>query len=231
MPKKLIITIDGPSGAGKSSVGDLLAARLGYIHLSTGAIYRAIGWKAHTQGIDLSDSSALERVIQASSIELQRLEGGSVSVLLDGENVTETILTNEVGMLASAVSAIPQVRQALLSLQRRAGQEGGVILDGRDTGTVVFPDADLKFYLDASVEERARRRYAQLRGQGIESDLEQLVQDITKRDHDDSTRATAPLRKAEDAVYIDSSTLSQEAVVEKMLEELQKKSLTITNIS
>lgn len=220
MNKKLIIAIDGPAGSGKSSIGDMLAERLGYIHLSTGAIYRAIGWKANSEGIDFSDVPALERLIQETSIEFKRLEDGSVAVLLDGEDVSESIVTNEVGMLASAVSAIPEVRKGLLSLQRQAGQGGGVILDGRDIGTVVFPDADLKFYLDASAEERARRRHLQLQDQGRKSDLEQLIQDIKKRDHDDSTRAAAPLRQAEDAIYIDSSSLSREDVVKKMLAEI-----------
>ena len=220
MTERLIIAIDGPAGSGKSSIGDMLAERLGYIHLSTGAIYRAIGWKAHACGINFSDVPALEALIQDTSIEFKRWEDGRVVVLLDGEDVSETIITNEVGMLASAVSAIPEVRKGLLSLQRQAGKGGGVILDGRDIGTVVFPDADLKFYLDASAEERARRRHLQLQEQGIESDLEPLIQDIKKRDHDDSTRAAAPLRKAEDAIYIDSSSISREEVVEKMLAEM-----------
>ena len=222
MNKKLIIAIDGPAGSGKSSIGDMLAERLGYIHLSTGAIYRALGWKANARGIDFSDVPALERLIEETSIEFQRREDGPVAVLLDGEDVSERIVTNEVGMLASAVSAIPEVRKGLLSLQRKAGQEGEVILDGRDIGTVVFPDADVKFYLDASAEERARRRRLQLQEQGIESNLERLIQDIRKRDHDDSTREIAPLRQAEDAVYIDSSTLSREDVVEKMFAEIKK---------
>jgi cytidylate kinase len=220
MNKKLIVAIDGPAGSGKSSIGDMLAERLGYIHLSTGAIYRALGWKANASGIDFSDVPALERLIEETSIEFHRQTDGSVAVLLDGEDVSETIITNEVGMLASSVSAIPEVRKGLLSLQRKAGQGGGVILDGRDIGTVVFPDADAKFYLDASAEKRAKRRHLQLQEQGIESDLEQLVQDIRKRDYDDSTREAAPLRQAEDAVYIDSSSLSCEEVVERMLAEM-----------
>ncbi len=222
MNKKLIIAIDGPAGSGKSSIGDMLAERLGYVHLSTGAIYRALGWKADARGIDFSDIPALERLIAETSIEFQRRTDGSVVVLLDGEDVSETIITNEVGMLASAVSAIPEVRQGLLAFQRQAGQGGGVILDGRDIGTVVFPDADLKFYLDASAEERARRRHLQLQKKGIVSDVEQLVRDIRKRDYDDSTREAAPLRQADDAVYIESSALSREEVVGKMLEEIEK---------
>ncbi|PIE35714.1 cytidylate kinase [candidate division KSB3 bacterium] len=220
--KPLIIAIDGPAGSGKSSIGDMLAERLDYIHLSTGSIYRAIGWKAEQHNIDFANVPALVRLIEQTRIEFERKPDGTVTVLLDGDDVSERIVTNEAGLLASAVSAIPEVRQGLLSLQRRAGEGGGVILDGRDIGTVVFPDADVKFYLDASVEVRAKRRNRQLQEQGIASDLEQLIHDIRQRDYDDSHRDVAPLRKADDAIYLDSTLLTREEVIDSMLTAIRK---------
>ncbi len=219
---QLIIAIDGPAGSGKSSIGDMLADRLGYVHLSTGAIYRAIGWKAKQQEIHFSDIPALLHLIEHTRIEFERRTDGTLAVLLDGQDVSAIIETNEVGLLASVVAAIPEVRQGLLSLQRQAGEGGGVILDGRDIGTIVFPDADIKFYLDASAEERAKRRHLQLQEQGIASDFEQLVHDIQQRDYDDSHRNVAPLRKADDAIYLDSTSLNREKVIETMLTEIRK---------
>lgn len=218
--KQLIIAIDGPAGSGKSSIGDLLAERLGYAHISTGSIYRAIGWKAHQRGIPFSDIPALTRLIDETTIEFRRKPDGSVAVLLDGSDVSDAITTNEVGMLASAVAAIPEVRAGLLALQRQAGKEGGVILDGRDIGTVVFPDADVKFYLDASAEARAKRRFLQLREQGRPADLAQLILDIQKRDADDMNRPVAPLRKAENALLIDSTNMSRDEVVNQMAKQV-----------
>jgi cytidylate kinase len=200
----------------------MLAERLGYVHLSTGTIYRAIGWKAEQEGIQLTDIPAMEQLIAHTEIEFQRNDDGTNLIFVDGIEASERLTTNEVGLLASAVASIPEVRQGLLSLQRRAGKDGGVVLDGRDVGTVVFPNADVKFYLDASVEERARRRLLQLQEQRLAADFHQLLLDMQKRDHDDSTREIAPLLQAKDAVYIDSSNLSCEAVVEKMLTETRK---------
>ena len=221
--KQLIIAIDGPAGSGKSSIGDLLAERLGYVHISTGSMYRAIGWKAHQRGIPLSDIPALMRLIDETTIEFRRKPDGSVAVLLDSRDVSDAITTNEVGMLASAVAAIPEVRAGLLALQRQAGKEGGVILDGRDIGTVVFPDADVKFYLDASAEARAKRRFLQLQEQGRPADLAQLVRDIQKRDADDMNRPVAPLRKAENALLIDSTNMSRDEVVNRMAAHIREK--------
>jgi len=220
--KKLIIAIDGPAGSGKSTIGKMLAERLGYFHLSTGAIYRALGWKANKDGIQLTDLPAMTHLIVNTDITFQPDHAGENKILVDGQDVTDILTTNEVGKLASAVAVIPEVRQGLLALQRRAGEQGGVVLDGRDIGTVVFPDAEVKFYLDASPEERAKRRFLQLEQQGIASNLEQLIADIKKRDHNDSTRAIAPLRKANDAVYLDSTALSLEEVVEVMVAEVKK---------
>ncbi|GAK53192.1 cytidylate kinase [Candidatus Moduliflexus flocculans] len=220
--KKLIIAIDGPAGSGKSSIGDMLAERLGYAHISTGSIYRAIGWKAHQCGISLADVPALVHLIEETTIEFRRNADGSLAVVLDGNDVSHAITTNEAGMFASTVAAIPEVRTGLLSLQRQAGKNGGVILDGRDIGTVVFPDADAKFYLDASAEARAKRRFLQLQEQGREANLEQLIHDIKKRDFDDSNRAVAPLRKADDAMPIDSTNMSREEVVNTMQEYIDR---------
>jgi len=219
--KKLIIAIDGPAGSGKSSVGKMLAERLGYIHLSTGLFYRALGWKAQQAVIRFDDIPAITRLIERTEI-IFRKEDGFEKVFVDGSDVTEILTTNEVGKLASAVAVVPEVRQGLLSLQRRAGQQGGVVLDGRDIGTVVFPDADVKFYLDASPEERAKRRFLQLQRQGIQSDLEQLIADIKKRDHQDSTRDVSPLRRAADAIYLDSTSLSLTEVLDLMLPKIRK---------
>jgi cytidylate kinase len=219
--KQLIIAIDGPAGSGKSTIGKMLAARLGYIHLSTGLFYRALGWKAQQAAIPLDDIPAITRLIECTEI-IFRKEDGCDKVFVDGRDVTEILTTNEVGKLASAVAVIPAVRQGLLSLQRRAGKQGGVVLDGRDIGTVVFPDADVKFYLDASPAERAKRRFRQLQQQGIQSDLEQLIADIKKRDHQDSTRDVAPLRRAADAIYLDSTSLSLVEVLDLMLQKIRK---------
>lgn len=219
--KRLIIAIDGPAGSGKSTVGDLLAERLGYLHLSTGAIYRAIGWKVREAGIRFDDIPAITQLIETTDIDFQEGKNGH-RVLVDGKDMTGVLATNEAGKLASVVSAIPEVRTGLLPLQRKAGKHGGVILDGRDIGTVVFPDADIKFYLDASPEARAHRRYLQLQQQGIASDLIQLIEDIKKRDHDDSTRKTAPLRRAEDAIYLDSTPYSLQEVVDILENAVRK---------
>lgn len=224
MTKTLIIAIDGPAGSGKSTIGKMVAERLGYVHLSTGAMYRAIGWKAQQEGIGVENISGLTALIERTEIEFRRVSERD-KIFVDGNDVTEILATNDAGKLASAVAAIPEVRHGLLSLQRRAGKHGGVVLDGRDIGTVVFPDADVKFYLDASPEERAQRRFIQLSQQGIATDLTQLIADITQRDQNDSSRTVAPLRRAEDAIYIDSSSLSLDAVVNLMLQEIARKNL------
>ena len=221
MLKKIVIAIDGPAGSGKSSIGDLLAERLGYVHISTGIFYRAIGWKADQEHIPLHDIPALQALIAQTEITFQPGDGGTNVVVVDEQDVSELLGTNEAGILASKVSAIPEVRQGLFALQRRAGQDGGVILDGRDIGTVVFPDAEAKFYLDASPEERARRRLLQLQGQGREADFERLLADIKQRDYDDTHRQAAPLRQAADAIYIDSTSLSPQEVAGVMEEHIR----------
>jgi CMP/dCMP kinase len=213
---QLVIAIDGPSGAGKSTVAKLLAGRLGYVYIDTGAMYRAVGWKAMKDGIDPSDEKALARLCEGVEVAIRHDASGQ-KVFVNGIDVTGEIRTPEMGMMASAVSRSPSVRARLLTLQRKLGAGGGVVMDGRDIGTVVFPDADRKFYLDASAEERGRRRYQELKEKGMTVDLAAITSEILARDLQDSSREHAPLRKAPDARYVDSSALNIEEVVALML--------------
>ncbi len=213
--KKVIVAIDGPSGAGKSTVGKMLAKELGYLYIDTGAMYRAIGLKAVREGVELKEGDALRSFAEDGSADLFRRMAG-VKVYLDNEDVSEAIRTPEMGMVASAVSAQPCVRERLLELQRKLGEGGGVVLEGRDIGTVVFPDAEVKFYLDAKVEERAKRRWLEFQSKGMEADLKTTIEDVAKRDYDDSHREIAPLKIAEGAVVVDSSGLGIKEVVALM---------------
>ena len=211
-----IITIDGPSGSGKSTISRLLAKELNVTYLDTGAMYRAVGLAAHRQRVDLGDSAAVQRLME--SIDLQLSPGvQDTHVLLNGEDVSDAIRTPEMGMMASKVSALTQVRQALTALQQAMGARQSVVAEGRDTGTVVFPRAAHKFYLSATPEERARRRTEQLAEKGMIANQEEILAQIIKRDHDDSTRALAPLKPASDALIIDSSTMTIDQVVHYML--------------
>jgi len=216
-----VIAIDGPSGAGKSTTARLLAERLGYVYIDTGAMYRAIGWKAKREGIDPSDEEKMADLCRRTEVTIRQV-GKNPGFFVDGQDVTGEIRTPEMGMMASAVSKSPSVRARLLTLQRDLGRCGGVVLDGRDIGTVVFPDADAKFFLDASAEERGRRRYLELKAKGLEVDLMQITQEIRDRDSQDSGRSIAPLRRADDAVLIDSTTMGIDAVVDKMLSDIGK---------
>jgi len=211
----LIVAIDGPAGAGKSTAARLLATRLGYALLDTGAIYRSMALRARERGVGWDDGPGVAALAGGIDIAF-RLEGAINHVTLDGQDVTTAIRTPEMSDGASRVSALPEVRAALLELQRRIGAAGGVVVEGRDIGTVVFPDADVKFFLTASPDERARRRAAELAAAGKPVDAEQTKAEMLARDARDSTRATAPLRKADDAIEIDSSTLPPDAVVAKM---------------
>ncbi len=208
-----VITLDGPSGSGKGTVGRALAERLGWHFLDSGALYRVLGLAALRRGVSLDDEAALARLAEGLEVEFA---GGRV--LLAGEDVSGAIRSEEAGAAASKVAALPGVRQALLARQRAFRRPPGLVADGRDMGTVVFPDAPLKVFLDASAEERARRRHAQLKAQGVDVNLEQILTDIRARDRRDRERPVAPLRPAEDAVVIDTTELAPEAVIERILE-------------
>jgi len=214
--RKIIVAIDGPAGAGKSTVTRLLADRLGYINIDTGAMFRAVALMASRQGLDPADESALERLCAGLDIDFDRTDGCCCRVLVNGEDVSSAIRTPEITLLTSVVSTKKVVRDYLLQLQRRMGERGGVVLEGRDIGTVVFPSAQAKFFLFASAEERGRRRYEELRARGENVTLEQTVREVEQRDRQDLEREHAPLRRAEDAVDIDSTSLSLEEVLSRM---------------
>jgi cytidylate kinase len=218
----LIVAIDGPSGAGKSTLAKGIAKELGFTYLDTGAMYRALALKAIRQGLDLGNQDGVAALARATDIDLVE-KNGTVEVLLDGADVSALIRTPEVSQMASKVSALRVVRQRLLELQRALGERGDVVAEGRDIGTVIFPRAEVKVYLDASVEERARRRYEELRRAGREVTLHETLREIEERDKRDSERDLAPLRKAEDALAIDSSSLAADAVRERVMSEIRKK--------
>lgn len=220
-----VVTIDGPSGVGKSTVSRRVAAKLGFTYLDTGAMYRAVALKCRLAGIDAGDEASLLPIL--ASLDMQLLPAVSadddVGVILDGNNVSDRIRTQEISMLASAVSALKPVRDILTQKQQEMGRQGRVVAEGRDTGTVVFPGAAWKFYLDAAPEERARRRVEQMRKKGQEVDEEQILAQIIQRDRDDSERTIAPLKAAPDAVYIDSTTIGPDEVVALVLEGVRHK--------
>lgn len=211
-PRGLVIAIDGPSGAGKSTIARLLAARLGYLQIDTGAMYRAAALLLSRSGLDLADGDGVARFCAALRVRLET-EDGVQRVFANGEDVSTQIRTPEVSLLTSRVSALKPVRDALLLAQREMGRQGGVVLEGRDIGTVVFPDADLKFFLSASPEVRGRRRYDELIARGEQTTLAETIAAVVQRDQQDSMREIAPLRKADDAVEVDSSHLGIEQVV------------------
>ena len=225
MSEKLqIVTIDGPSGVGKSTVSRGLADRLGFVYLDTGAMYRAVAYGCRQGGVDVEDEQAVGRFLQDLQIEL--LPPGRVDddvrVFLGGKEISGFIRSPEMGMLASKVSALPVVRQKLTLMQQEMGRAGNIVAEGRDTGTVVFPQAAWKFYLDADPEERARRRIHQLKLKGEQVDEQEILAQIIKRDGDDSERTIAPLKAADDAIRIDSSRLSAPEVIERMLESIRR---------
>jgi len=221
-----VITIDGPSGSGKGTICKLLAAALGWNLLDSGALYRLTALAAKHHGVELDDEDALQ--VLAAHLDIQFLvqdDEDELQVILEGESVTQELRLEETGVTASIVAAIPSVRHALLERQREFAQAPGLIADGRDMGTVVFPQAQLKVYLDASVEERANRRYKQLINKGVDASLELILADLIKRDERDMQRAVAPLKPAEEALVLDSTELSIETVLEMILEEARHKGL------
>ncbi len=220
MARSLVIAIDGPSGAGKSTAGRALASRLGYVFVDTGAMYRALALKALRAGIPLEDGEALGRLAHASKIELT---AGGRGVSLDGEDATTGIRTREVSAAASRVSVHPAVRREMVVRQREMGGRGGVVLDGRDIGTAVFPAADVKFYVDADPVRRARRRADELSAAASPFDLAAIERDIRDRDHADMTRPDSPLTRAPDAILLDTTDLTPEQVLDRMWEVVSAK--------
>ena len=225
--KKNIVTIDGPSGAGKSTISKLLAARLHYTYLDTGAMYRVVGLQVERTGLDLQAANGREKLVHLlDSLDLKLapgIESQETIAFLDGEDVSEAIRTPEMAMVASRVSAEPEVRKKLTEMQRAIGNNGAIVAEGRDMGTIVFPDAKYKFFLDAAPEERALRRQKQLLEKGQKVQYEELLSQIRKRDLDDSSRALAPLKPAADAIVIDSSEMSIDEVVSFMLAEIDER--------
>lgn len=223
--RNLVIAIDGPAASGKSTTARLAAEQLGYLHVDTGAMYRAVTLKVLRAGLRPDDEEGINRLIGSTRVELRRA-GEEIRVILDGHDVTDGIRTSEVTRAVSAVSRFRRVRERMVEEQRRIGNGQGIVLEGRDIGTVVFPNADLKVFLVAGIEARAKRRQAELRAQGVETDMAQLVREIEERDRLDSTRMESPLRKAPDAVVLDTSNLTideqVEFVVQKAREILQR---------
>jgi cytidylate kinase len=210
--RRVVVAIDGPSGAGKSTIGRALAEALSYTYLDTGAMYRAVALRALEKGLAADDETALQRA--ASSARITVLANGK-RVLLDGRDVTEEIRTPEATRMASAIAKVSAVRRELVRQQQELGRPGGVVLDGRDIGSVVFPRAEVKFYLDAAPEKRAQRRLAE--GQSPDASLEAVLEEIRARDHQDMTRATSPLVRTADAVYVDTTEMSPEEVIARLL--------------
>lgn len=204
------IAVDGPSGAGKSSLAKRVSKAFGFIYVDTGAIYRTVGLEAARRGIDRRSESAVAAMLPELHIEMKYNEAGEQRMYLNGEDVSEAIRMPEISIAASDVSALPAVRAFLLDMQRRMARENDVIMDGRDIGTVVLPDAELKIYLTASAEARAQRRMLELRVKGVESSFEDVLRDIVYRDEQDTNRAVAPLRRADDAVLMDTSDIDFE---------------------
>lgn len=220
MSKNLIIAIDGPSGAGKSTLSRLLSGRLNYINIDTGAMYRTVALAVDRAGIDLGDRYALDQLCQSLDIHFKR-DGETETVWLGDEDVSTLIRTPEMSLLTSRVSACREVRAAMLTLQRQMGEDGGVVLEGRDIGSVVFPNAQVKFYLSASAQARGTRRYDELRQNGVEVDLKQTIAEVIQRDVADTSRENAPLIQADDAIVVDSTSMSIDQVLEFMLAKIE----------
>jgi cytidylate kinase len=220
--RDLLITIDGPAGAGKTTISKLLAKRLGYRYLDTGALYRGVAKAVQDQGVSPDDDGVLAQLLDHTQLTLEEGVDG-LRLMLNQKDITDTIRTPTISMLASAVSARPLVRDFLLQTQRTIGRQKEVVVEGRDMGTVVFPDADVKFFLSADARVRARRRFDELVAAGARNlDLQAVEQDMVQRDRNDSTRSVAPLQPATDAIHIDSTRMGVDAVVDAMLDHIRR---------
>ena len=217
------IAIDGPSGAGKSTIARAAAKRFGFIYVDTGAIYRTVGLAAYRGGVDRRDETAVEALLPQLEIAMRYTDAGEQHMYLNGEDVTALIREPEISIYASDVAALPAVRAFLMELQRRMARENSVIMDGRDIGTVVLPDAEVKIFLTASAEARARRRLLELEQKGIKQSFDEVLRDIEYRDEQDSHRAAAPLKKAEDAIAVDTSELNFDESLELVVKTIQRK--------
>ncbi len=218
----IAVAIDGPSGAGKSTIAKAAAKQLGFIYVDTGALYRTVGYAVSKKGIDLTDEMQLKQLLSGIQVTFSYDEQGSQRVFLNGEDVSEKIRTPEMSMMASKVSALSAVRAFLLDLQRNTAKHQSVIMDGRDIGTVVLPDADVKIFLTASPEIRAERRYRELIQKGEEVTLKEVLQDVIQRDYHDSHREIAPLKQAEDAVLLDTSGYTLEKSIAEVLRMIKE---------
>ncbi len=217
----MIITIDGPSGVGKSTVSRLVARKLGFTYLDTGAMYRAVALQVRRDSVAIDDDKRLESLLNNTEIGFGRKEDGALVILLNNEDVTDKIRTPEVSRLSSDVATKRAVRVKLVHLQRRIGKNGDMVAEGRDMGTYVFPDAEFKFYLDASLDERARRRREQLAQSGDIADIDSVKNEIIKRDAQDMERSESPLHPAVNAVIIDTTNLSSDEVTDRIIKEVQ----------
>jgi cytidylate kinase len=218
----MIIAIDGPAGAGKSTVARIIAKNLGFLYVDTGAMYRALTLDILREKIDIKDAARIIEAARKIKIDLINNPDGSLKVLLDSQDVTDQIRQAQITKFVSDIAKIKGVRLAMLDLERSFAKRGDCVLDGRDIGTVVFPNADKKFYLDANFKERVKRRYEELRGLGQKVTLSGIESDLRNRDTIDSTREVAPLKKADDAIYIDTTDMSIEEVVDTLLKEIRK---------
>jgi cytidylate kinase len=219
--RRPIITIDGPAGAGKSTVSKLLASRLSFICLDTGALYRAVAYRLKSRGWN-GETETIGDSCRIMKVTLRRNEAGHVRVIVEGEDVSEKIRTEEIGLLASRISALPEIREGLLAVQREFAAAGGIVAEGRDMGTVVFPDAEVKFFLDASSEERAKRRYSEMVCKGERVSLSEIESDLLLRDRQDRGRSIAPLVIPADAVVVDTSNQSIPQVVDFMISVIER---------
>lgn len=216
MEDMIRIAVDGPSGAGKSTIAKAVAQRLGIDYIDTGAMYRAIGYKMLKKGVNVDDLEGIQRLLNMTEIDFSKGD-----IILDGQVINDLIRTPEISKQASSCSAVGIVREKLVDLQQKMGRAKSVVMDGRDIGTVVFPDAEYKFFITASPEERAKRRYNELIEKGQKVNYNQVLADITARDHNDSTREITPLRKAEDAIEVDTTNMTIEEVIEYICKEMK----------